>query len=215
MSVVNNPDIKRIESMLDLVLAAMAETDGRSRNSLLERATTDDIVYWSRMATAYSLSEMSEIIGSFLVSYGEAEIRRVDDIQLFRDVGRSAWYLRSLGENNGYQSGELYFEFNDDGRLRELVMFKDPPHYEPFGGGPKAYVDAWNAETKDECLSILDGRWTRDGRWVELKFDKSGRIGRINGVFSFTGKGIWLCCPTWWMCRRVCSLLAGCWTLDS
>ena len=40
MSVVNNPDIKRIESMLDLVLAAMAETDGRSRNSLLERATT-------------------------------------------------------------------------------------------------------------------------------------------------------------------------------
>ena len=139
----SNTPAGTVEAVIDLFFAAFTERDTTTRNNLLERAVVREVSHWSRKGMVGSRTELSAAIGVYQSTYEDLTLQLVGEVQTFRDVARAAWELYAPDEQR-YQKGESYFEFGDDGRLKEIVEFSDPPHNRPFGGGPQVYVDAWN-----------------------------------------------------------------------
>ena len=169
----SNTPAGTVEAVIDLFFAAFTERDTTTRNNLLERAVVREVSHWSRKGMVGSRTELSAAIGVYQSTYEDLTLQLVGEVQTFRDVARAAWELYAPDEQR-YQKGESYFEFGDDGRLKEIVEFSDPPHNRPFGGGPQVYVDAWNSDTDQERSAVLADDWADNGRWVELNFDKTG-----------------------------------------
>jgi hypothetical protein len=159
-----------METAIDLLYRAYAETDPEARKILLEQAVTDDVGHWTRGGMTTGREALSEAIDEFLERHKGRPQTLGGEIQTFRNVARAPWSAIARGWFNSYK-GEAYFELADDGRLQEVVNFSDPPHDRLVTGGPQAYVDAWNSDTLEERLAALNAHWASDARWVELRFD--------------------------------------------
>jgi len=159
-----------METAVDALYAAYAETDVTLRKALLERAVTDDVEHWTRQGLSHGRESLSAAIDDFLdVHNGNAQ-KREGEIQALRNIARTAWSVIGRKRLNLIR-GEAYFELAEDSRLNQVVNFSDPPHEVVVNDGAKAYIDAWNSDTLEQRLAALNEYWARDARWVELRFD--------------------------------------------
>lgn len=163
----------QMRAAIESLYAAYAETDPAKRMQRLEEAVTDDVEHWARDGMTSGREELSAAIDAFLERHKERPQKLDGDIQTFRNVARAPWSAIARGWFNAYR-GEAFFELADDGKLRQVVNFSDPPHERVLSGGAQAYIDAWNSDTVDERLAALGAHWAPDARWVELRFDHRG-----------------------------------------
>ena len=162
-----------IEPAIELLYSAYHEADAEIRRELLERAIADPVSFWTRSGILVSRQEISDFMGQWLAENKGNAPAIVGEIQTFRNVARAAWTARLAGHYL-IQEGETYFELATDGRLSSIINFSDPPHHVLIGGGPQAYVNAWNSDTEQEKVAALVKDWATDSRWVEMRFDVSG-----------------------------------------
>lgn len=163
----------RIESALTLLFMGYAEPDAGAREKLLSRAVTDQVEHWARTGVVSSREELSRTIGLSLENHNGVAPQRRGELQTFNNVARFVWSHQQKGRYN-IQLGESYVELADDGRIKTIVNFSDPPHNVVVNGGPAAYVAAWNSDTTEQRINALKGTWSSDSRWVESKFDVTG-----------------------------------------
>jgi hypothetical protein len=166
-------EVPLIEGAVTLLYDAFAEKEEQKRLAMLERAVSDDVSYWTRDGVVTSRSALLTELRELLVETNGNAPYLTSELQSFHRVARATWKLKIRGRNRS-QQGEVYFELGRDHRLEKIVVFEDAPHYLPFNGGVKAYVDAWNSDSEQTKLDILHSNWAEDGRWVEVRFDVSG-----------------------------------------
>lgn len=166
-------EAEKMQAAVEMLYVAYAETDTNARMKLLEQAVTDDVGHWTRNGVATGREALSISINEFLEKHKGRPQKLDGEIQTFRNVARGPWSAIARGWFNSYK-GEAYFELANDGRLRQVVNFSDPPHERLVTGGPQGYVDAWNSDTLEERLAALNESWAPDARWVEMRFDHGG-----------------------------------------
>ena len=165
--------VSPIQSAVTQLYDAFAENDEEAREAILSQVVADDVTFWTRDGVVTSAKELLKAMSKSLEENNGNAPLLTSEVQTFSNVARATWKLKIRGRNRSSQ-GEVYFELGEDDRLSKIVIFEDAPHYMKFDGGPKAYVEAWNSDTYDQKLAILQELWANDGRWVEIRFDVSG-----------------------------------------